>query len=86
MRYAALDLSAGLPHVRPDSSRAYAYTRSAHLAAIGREASKTLASTAAAPACGRTEYLRGFVVREELRRRGLLARPAGRRRVSALAA
>jgi hypothetical protein len=86
MRYAALDLSAGLPRVCPDSSRLYAYTRSTHLAAIGREATKILPSTAAAPVCGRTEYLGGLAVRAELRRRELLVPARGRRRIVTLAA
>ncbi len=87
MRYAALDLSASLPTAHPDSSSPYTYGRAAHLAAISAEAVKHGPTTAAPLSCGRTEYLHGFTVRDELRRRGLLLRPVGvRRRMLARAA
>ena len=89
MRFAALDLDARLPAPAPDSSRAYGYGLGAHLAATRAAAVKRGPTTAAPRPCGRTEYLRGFTVRSELRRRGLLAAPGhlrARRRAAALAA
>jgi hypothetical protein len=86
MRYLGLDLAAGLPAARSNSSSAFAYGRSAHLAAVSGEAVKAGPTTAAPRRCARTEYLHGFSVREELRRRGLLNRPEhlrGRRRAAA---
>ncbi|HEX8693666.1 MAG TPA: hypothetical protein VF746_14685 [Longimicrobium sp.] len=88
MRCAALDLDARLPAAAPDSSRAYGYGLGAHLAATRAEAAKHGPTTAAPRPCGRTDYLHGFTVRRELRRRGLLATPGqrARRRAAALAA
>lgn len=80
MRYAALDLSASLPAARSDSSRLFTYGRRAHLAAISAEAAKRGPTAPVPPSCGRIEYLHGFTVREELRRRGLLVRPEVTRR------
>lgn len=88
MRFAALDPDARLPPPSSDSSRAYGYGLRAHLAATRCEAMKGEPTTVAPRPCGRTEYLRGFAVRLELRRRGLLAAPGhlARRRAAALAA
>lgn len=89
MRLAALDLDARLPKESGDSSRAYGYNLGAHLAATGAEHVAHGPTTAAVRRSGRTEYLLGFVVREELRRRGLLVHPGhlrARRRAAALAA
>lgn len=89
MRCAALDLDARLPSAAPDSSRAYGYGLGAHLAATRAEAAKRGPTTAAPRRCGRADYLAGFTVRSELRRRGLLIVPdhlRARRRAAALAA
>lgn len=89
MRYLGLDLATGLPAARPDSSSAFAYGRAAHLAAVREEAVKAGPTTAGPRRCARTEYLHGFTVRDELRRRGLLDRPEhlrGRRRAADRAA
>lgn len=85
MRYHALDLAAGLPAARPASSSAFAYGRTAHLAAVREEAVKAGPTAASPRRCARTEYLHGFTVRHELRRRGLLDGPQhlrGRRRAA----
>ena len=88
MRYAALDLDARLPPAAADSSRAYGYGLGAHLAATRAEAVRHGPTLAPPRPCGRTDYLHGFTVRCELRRRGLLPTPGqrARRRAAALAA
>jgi hypothetical protein len=76
MQFAMLDLDSRLPQADRRSSRAFRYGFGVHLAAARAEAAGTRApTTAAPPACPRTEYLLGFAVRAELRRAGLLLQP-----------
>ena len=71
MQYPALDPTLWRPAVRLDSSSAFRYGRSAHLAAVASEATKTSATTLPVPRCPRADYLDGFAFRQEFRRRGL---------------
>ena len=71
MQYPALDPTLRLPAVRHDSSSAFRYGRSAHLAAAASEATRISATPLPAPRCQRADYLDGFAFRQEFRRRGL---------------
>lgn len=67
MRYSGLDTVLRLPSASPTSSSAFRYHRAAHLSAAASEATRTSATTSAAPRCPRTDYLHGSAFREELK-------------------